>query len=378
MATRFHIPSLDGIRACAILIVFIAHTGFTEYFPGGYGVTAFFFLSGYLITTLLQRERESSGTVSIRNFYIRRTLRIIPPMLCVIALALVLTIVGFYNWPERSASWSSLLLFFSNYFSIAFDRSSLPGGTIPYWSLAVEEHYYIVFPFLFLVIRRVCSARLLGWLLVCCCVAALAWRLFLSHGAVGPLVPDTHKPLAGLGVSPERIYYATDTRFDNILWGSVMALLWNPALGAVWKRATWQLWFLAGVGLLVTLATFVYREPAFRQTWRYTLQGIALIPMFFTVIHLPSVVSVVLNSRVMVFLGKISYSFYLCHLVAIDLARRLCSGLVENPTTHWITSLPALTITIVVSWLMMVAIEKPCARLRSRFVYRQPDSLVSP
>ena len=89
----FVIPSLDGIRAISFMLVFLAHAGF-PYIPGGFGVTVFFFLSGYLITTLLRREAEETGTLSFKLFYLRRVLRILPPFYAVLLLAFVLTRVG--------------------------------------------------------------------------------------------------------------------------------------------------------------------------------------------------------------------------------------------------------------------------------------------
>jgi peptidoglycan/LPS O-acetylase OafA/YrhL len=85
----FYLPCLDGIRGLAFLLVFVAHAGLGRLLPGGLGVTIFFFLSGYLITTLLRLEIEDTGTISLRNFYVRRALRILPPMyvtLCIVAL----------------------------------------------------------------------------------------------------------------------------------------------------------------------------------------------------------------------------------------------------------------------------------------------------
>src|ERR1041385_111615 len=78
-ASFFHIPSLDGVRAVSFLIVFLAHAGLEKWVPGYFGLTVFFFLSGYLITTLLRMEYDKSGTISLRDFYFRRVLRIFPP-----------------------------------------------------------------------------------------------------------------------------------------------------------------------------------------------------------------------------------------------------------------------------------------------------------
>src|SRR5690606_21527322 len=86
----FRIASLDGIRGIAALIVFVAHAGLGHIVPGGFGVTIFFFLSGYLITTLLCVEFEKTGSISLKHFYLRRVYRIFPPLYPVLGLALLL------------------------------------------------------------------------------------------------------------------------------------------------------------------------------------------------------------------------------------------------------------------------------------------------
>src|ERR1051326_8050510 len=93
-SNSLQIPSLDGIRALAVLLVFAAHAGLNERVPGNFGVTVFFFLSGYLITTLLRLEWERTGGISLKAFYLRRVLRILPPMYLVLAAASLLTVAG--------------------------------------------------------------------------------------------------------------------------------------------------------------------------------------------------------------------------------------------------------------------------------------------
>ena len=85
-----HIPSLDGIRGLSFLLVFVAHAGLDNYVPGGFGVTIFFFLSGFLITSLLRTEFEKHAAVSLRHFWLRRILRILPPFYLVLAAAVLL------------------------------------------------------------------------------------------------------------------------------------------------------------------------------------------------------------------------------------------------------------------------------------------------
>src|SRR5438445_3347113 len=93
-SSSFYIPSLDGIRAAAVMLVFAAHAGLKERIPGNFGVTVFFFLSGYLITTLLRIEYDQSGRVNLGPFYLRRVLRILPPMYLVLGMATLLTVTG--------------------------------------------------------------------------------------------------------------------------------------------------------------------------------------------------------------------------------------------------------------------------------------------
>src|SRR5207244_9669139 len=91
----FHIPSLDGIRAISFFTVFLAHAGLAGIVPGYFGLSIFFFLSGFLITTLLRMEYDQTGKVSLKQFYLRRVLRIFPPFYLVLLVATVLSGVGF-------------------------------------------------------------------------------------------------------------------------------------------------------------------------------------------------------------------------------------------------------------------------------------------
>jgi peptidoglycan/LPS O-acetylase OafA/YrhL len=90
-----HIPSLDGLRAASFLLVFAAHAGLKDIIPGAFGVTVFFFLSGYLITTLMRGEVSRTGRVSLTSFYLRRALRILPPFYIVLVAATLLAGLGF-------------------------------------------------------------------------------------------------------------------------------------------------------------------------------------------------------------------------------------------------------------------------------------------
>ena len=138
------IPSLDGLRAVSILIVLVSHAGYGTIVPGGLGVTIFFFLSGYLITTLMLAEHERTGELDVVRFYARRVFRLMPPLIVTLAIVYGLTFAGLVPGGITLAGLASQLLYFANYYQIFFDPgNTIPGGTEVLWSLAVEEHYYI-------------------------------------------------------------------------------------------------------------------------------------------------------------------------------------------------------------------------------------------
>lgn len=309
----FVIPSLDGLRAISVLIVAVAHAGAGDMVPGGLGVTIFFFLSGYLITTLLLSEHERNGAISITNFYIRRMFRLLPPLLVTLAVAYALAFGGFLGGGISLGGFLSQLFYFANYYSIYFDTgSSIPSGTGILWSLAVEEHFYIVYPGLFaLLLASRLETRRMAIVFAGMCVAVLAWRYHL----VG--MP---------GFMPERTYYASDTRIDSILFGCILAVAFNPVR---WQAGARGLpsevppmrfvdWALLAAAVLVVLATVVIRNPIFRETLRYTLQGLALMPIFYLSIrHAHRMPFALLNLPLIARIGVYSYAIYLIHQVVI-------------------------------------------------------------
>src|ERR1043166_8439504 len=213
-----HIPSLDGLRAVSFLIVFFAHSGLNllvPAIPGGFGVTVFFFLSGFLITTLIRTEHQSTGRVSIRNFYMRRALRILPPFYLVLPLTTVLTLAGVLPGMLDPRAMLAQVLHVSNYWFIAQGYDGIPAGTTPYWSLAVEEHFYLLFPMLYLTLSRYLSRRNQAIALYALCALVCIWRCVL---------------VLGVGVIEDRTYLASDTRFDSILLGCALPVAMNPMI----------------------------------------------------------------------------------------------------------------------------------------------------
>ena len=136
------IPSLDGIRAISVLIVVLGHSGLEALVPGGLGVTIFFFLSGYLISTLMLAEHSRTGEINILNFYARRVFRLMPPLIVSLAIAYGLTYSGLLAGAITCKGLAAQLLYFANYYGLFFDPgNTIPDGTGILWSLAVDEPF---------------------------------------------------------------------------------------------------------------------------------------------------------------------------------------------------------------------------------------------
>ena len=340
------IPSLDGIRAIAVALVFFAHSGFEKLIPGGLGVTIFFVLSGYLITTLMRIEHAHSGAIGYRSFYLRRLLRLMPPLLIVVAAAGLLATLSIVDGGFTPGGMFSALFYFGNYYAIAHDYHGMPAGIGVIWSLAIEEHYYLFYPPLAALLLRVGRVGLSVTVLAILCAAVLAWRYWLVfHGA-----------------SEAYLTMATDTRVDAILVGCLMALLCNPWLDPVPAPKALNDWGIAAICVAVLIGTLLYRDEVFRLTARYTLQSLAIAPLvYLAVARADRLPFRWLNARPLVYIGTISYTIYLSHHVIL-------LGLAKHwPQLSWIwLTLVGAILTLAVAEPMRRWVEQPCARLRKR------------
>lgn len=200
-----YLPALDGVRTLAVLLVLASHVGLGVARGGGIGVTVFFALSGYLITTLLLAEHAAGG-VRLGAFYLRRSARLVPAMLVMLLGVLVMYTV-FPDLPKRHDTFVGIALtpvYVVNWM-VAFGHGA---GTVGHaWSLATEEQFYLLWPLVLLAVLRRGSVRWLMRLAVLGCALALVDRIALWSG------PD----------SVERLYNGLDTDVDQLLWGCALA-----------------------------------------------------------------------------------------------------------------------------------------------------------
>jgi peptidoglycan/LPS O-acetylase OafA/YrhL len=342
------IPSLDGLRAVSFFMVFLAHAG-APGIPGGFGVTVFFFLSGYLITTLIRVEMEETGRVSLRHFYLRRVLRILPPFYILLGGATLLAGLGFLWGDLTTPAVLAQTFHYSNIFIAYTGWKGIAAGTGVLWSLAVEEHFYFVFPALFVALHRFGIRKkkmaIAFWAI---CAVVVVWRsilVFYFHSSI------------------ERTFIVTDARFDSMLFGCALAVFRNPALDDT-ERPLSPIWtrVLLPLGIALLLFTFGVRSNEFRESVRYTLQGVGLYPIFVTAIRYPgSGPYRFLNLGFVRHLGVLSYSLYLGHHVIIDgVNKHLDAGTFPRAVL-------ALVLSLLFAETMYHVVEKPCAKLRRRF-----------
>lgn len=270
--------SLDGLRAVAALTVAAYHAKMPS-MPGGFlGVDLFFVLSGYLITRLLIDEYRSSATVDLRGFMARRLRRLYPALLLLMAGYLVVAPLVFSDVPFVrhlvDAAWT--LLYMGNYSSV-FDQFPAILGHV--WSLAVEVQFYVLWPLLFLLVARL-PRPLILLVMVMLYLAATGWRWGRFEFS-----------------DPWLIYTGTDTRCSGLILGCLLAYL-RPQLHGYWS--------LVGI-LALALAVNFFSWP-----WEITARigfpvaewGAALL------IAAPPAW---LGAPVLVWLGRLSYGFYLWH-----------------------------------------------------------------
>ena len=374
-----YLPALDGLRAGAVLLVVAAHAGLERVVPGGFGVTLFFALSGFLITRQLLAEHARTGRIGFGGFYLRRLLRLVPA-----GLAYVLVAGGVFVWAGGALSpggWAAAALQGANYWQLVGGfRSTLAGVRHPFsilWSLAVEDHFYLLWPALLaLLLRR--HGRGLAWATgaaLLLCAGALAWRATLF----GACFPAGHapalRPLACLPPASNpayrfyRLYMATDTRLDSLAWGVLPALLavWRPGWLAFAARSR----PLQAAALAGLLASLLLPGDAFREVVRYSLQGLALAVL------LPAVAAPGPHVRLLaaapaVWVGRLSYSLYLWHWGAYAVADRLAG---PRPLPWLSVALPLAAVLTLASYY---GIERPMLRWRRRAGSHAPLAVAEP
>jgi peptidoglycan/LPS O-acetylase OafA/YrhL len=374
------IPGLDGLRAIAVAAV-IAYHLFPGALPGGFlGVDVFFVVSGFLITTLLLREVRDGGRLQLARFWARRARRLLPALVVVLVVSIPAAaladrdlLVGIGRQVVGALTFSTNWLAISAGSSY-FDATQ-PELFQTFWSLAIEEQFYLVWPLLLAVLLAACPAR------------ARAWVAFGGALTSALLMAVLYHP----GDDPTRVYYGTTTHAFGLLLGASAAFAW-AGRGEGVTRARRTGWFgPAALVLLGVMAMVLSAESAFAYRG-----GIFLASMLALVAVVCCAVPVAgreggrdgagggvvrggvqapvfirtLEVRPIVWVGERSYGLYLWHWPVI-LVLAAAAGDAPGSSSWWRTAVAALAVTVLASWASYRWIETPVRRLGAHEVARR-------
>jgi peptidoglycan/LPS O-acetylase OafA/YrhL len=344
------IQSLDGLRAVAVLLVICNHIG-VPFAPRGRGVLTFFVLSGFLITWLLLKEAGRTGTVSVKDFYIRRVLRIFPAFYVFGILSYLLTRLTVGPLPASArADYISAFFYAGNYWHAISHANHHYLGHI--WALCIEEQFYLLWPLLFAAFYR--DLRKLTYVLVGLIVFVDIYRMVLFFGFH---VPDRW------------LNFTFDSRADHLLVGCLLAvLLRRGALASFWNFVAARLW----VSMVVFALILASIALGFRYGFAYKYGAGFILDPLLTAVFLVQVMVMGdswlwgwLNWGITRYMGRISYSMFLYHLLAIQVTAYLL------PQRSLLRTTPvAVLLTVLMGTCSYYLIELRFLRLKSKFIVR--------
>ena len=355
-----YLPSIDSLRALAVLAVIIYHVD-VNYLPGGFlGVDLFFVLSGYLISSLIIKEFRKTGTVNLYNFYIRRARRLLPAVYFMITVGLVVMVL-FNEVLLRKSHLDAIFgyIYSSNWWYIfhKLDYFDSFGAQSPFkhlWSLAIEEQFYMIFPLLFLFVNRKKKSKdgtyklnknflyvVLGLILV----SLIAHILLFDINNIS------------------RIYFGTDTRAFSLLVGVVGAILYP--MERLHAKVTPQQNMIYSVVSLVSIATLI-TVMIYTSEYNTLLYrgGFLLVAILGLIVIISSgkqhtLMSRLLSFKPIVFIGKISYSLYLWHFPVLVLTTPVSE--IGNPNIIFV--ILRVILTFILATASYVFVETPIRKL---------------
>lgn len=348
-----HFSALNGVRAVCALIVIKEHSGWRAPLPqlfewGFLGVDMFFVISGFLIVTLLLRERDDRGTIDLRSFYIRRTLRIFPIYYLVIGL-LFLVAVATYSHSHRT--WETYKWSLPVFMIYAQDLIPISLGLMYHtWSLAMEEQFYLLWPS----VERFANASVVVPIAVVLIVISQACNFGIFSGLISSVYGSAdavNRP----------IFLIT---FTPILLGVLAAhAMHTPAIGRRLCAVLSGRWMPA----VLLLAAIVLSQSVtnLQGVARLGIHVIFCLLLLSLIINRENVFTWFLDSRPMVYVGTISYGLYLYHTFVIAIIQRIAEAR-NFALAPWEVFIAASVVTLVIAGFSFKHFEKPIIRSGAR------------
>ncbi|EJQ61101.1 acyltransferase family protein [Bacillus mycoides] len=309
-----YMVGLDSLRGLAILGVILYHINF-NWMPGGFlGVTVFFVLSGYLITDILAMEWKRNKRIDLKKFWLSRARRLLPAMFVMLVITLAWITIFHSSLLEKMRGDSLAALFYvSNWWYIYhklsyFDNFNQLSPLNHFWSLAVEEQFYVVWPFI--ISLGLYHIKKQSRMILLICLGAVASALAMAI---------LYEP----GADPSRIYYGTDTRAFSLLIGAALALIWpsNRLANKIIPKARLILDVVGGTALIIILLMFwkTNQYDPFLYNGGMVLLSIATALLVANLAHPASRIAQFLRFRPLRWIGIRSYGIYLWHYPILTL-----------------------------------------------------------
>ncbi len=334
-----HLPGLDGLRAVGVFLVIACHF-FGPPLPGDLAVSAFFVLSGFLISWLLLNEYDTAGTISLRNFYSRRVLRIFPAYYFFVTVSCLIDYFRGHPW-DRGFGFSGLF-YLMNYYNATHGHP--PTAIAHAWALAVEEQFYALWPLVLLMLVRRGRGHALA-ILALVIAGIAAWRSFL---------------FLDLGVGKPYVFNAFDTRFDNLAVGCFLALAASERWFLRFARQVARSALLPLVSLGLLIVSRCATTASYHYSLGFTVNAILLMVFLVQVLQLSRhPLWAWLQHPVVRYFGIISYPLYLWHVWGLGVG-------------VWVPIPPAgqfmvgVAVSVVVASGSYFVIEKPFLALKKR------------